>query len=227
MIELEPISKAEAARYMGVRAETPDPATAALLDKYEPLVRDTLRPAYVYRETAVAFLPEGVKLEGMAEMLTGEDIRRHLEGCPRCVVLAATVSTAADRLIRQTAVTDTAGAFAVDCLCSAAVEQVCRKAEEEIFADIQEKFRTWRFSPGYGDLPLELQGAFLSFVNAQRRIGLTVSESCMLNPTKSVTALIGICGAEPAHRESGCAVCSLRDRCGHDICSRSSKDRVR
>lgn len=222
MIELEPISKAETAGYMGVRAVTADPATAALLDKYEPLVRGALRPAYVYRETAVRFLPEGVQLEGMAELLTGEDIRRHLEGCSRCVVLAATVSTAADRLIRQTAVTDTAGAFAVDCLCSAAVEQVCRKAEEEIFADVQGKFRTWRFSPGYGDLPLELQGVFLGFVNAQRRIGLTVSESCMLNPTKSVTAVIGICEAEPEHRESGCDVCALRDRCGHDICSTSS-----
>lgn len=218
MIELEPISKAEAARYMGVWTEKPDPATAALLDRYEPVVRRTLRPAYVYRETAVRFLAEGVQLEGMAELLTGEDVRRHLEGCSRCVVLAATVSTVADRLIRQTGVTDTAGAFAVDCLCSAAIEQVCRKAEEEIFAGMQEKFRTWRFSPGYGDLPLNLQSTFLSFVNAQRRIGLTVSESCMLNPTKSVTALIGICEAEPAHRESGCEICALRDRCGHNIC---------
>lgn len=219
MIELEPISKAEAGRYMGVRELAADSAAAALLEKYEPVVRSTLRPAYVYRETAVDFLPGGVQLEGMAELLTGEDILRHLEGCSRCVVLAATVSTAADRLIRQTAVTDTAGAFAVDCLCSAAIEQVCRKAEEEIFANIQGNFRTWRFSPGYGDLPLELQGAFLRFVNAQRRIGLTVSESCMLNPTKSVTAVIGICEAEPEHRARGCDVCALRDRCGHNICN--------
>ncbi len=210
---------------MGVRADADDPAAAALLDKYEPLVRDILRPAYVYRVTDIRFLPDGVQLEGMAELLTGNDICRHLEGCSRCVVLAATVSTAADRFIRQTAVTDTAGAFAVDCLCSAAVEQVCRKAEEEIFADTNEKFRTWRFSPGYGDLPLELQSAFLSFVNAQRRIGLTVSESCMLNPTKSVTAVIGICGAEPENRRSGCTVCALRDRCGHDICNHSDQTR--
>lgn len=213
MMTLEPLLKAEAARYMGVKGE-PDEAVLALLDKYEPIVRAKLRPAYVYRETAVSFTAEGVHIAGMNAVLTGEDIRRHLAGCGRAVLLAATVSAEADKLIRQTAVTDMAAALAVDCLCSAAVEQVCERAEEEIFSEVEAPYRTWRFSPGYGDLPIALQRDFLLALNAQRRIGLTVTESSLLVPSKSVTAIIGISEA-PSESElkRGCESCNMRGRC--------------
>ena len=51
---------------------------------------------------------------------------------------------------------------------------------------------TPRFSPGYGDLPIELQRDFLTLLDASRKIGLTATESSMLVPSKSITALIGI-----------------------------------
>ena len=213
MMTLGSLSKSEAARYMGVKGE-PDEAVRALLDKYEPIVRGKLRPAYVYREAAVSFEDGGVRISGVNALLTGGDIRRHLAGCSRAVLLAATVSAEADKLIRQTAVTDMAAALAVDCLCSAAVEQVCDRAEEEIFSEVDAPFRTWRFSPGYGDLPIALQRDFLLALNAQRRIGLTVTESSLLVPSKSVTAIIGISEQPPTSQtERGCASCNMRGRC--------------
>lgn len=213
MMTLEPLSRAEAARYMGVK-DAPDEAVSSLLDRYEPIVREKLRPAYVYREAEVTFCDEGVRISGVNTVLTGKDIKAHLAGCDRAVLLAATVSAEADKLIRQTAVTDMAAALAVDCLCSTAVEQVCERAEEEIFSEINAPFRTWRFSPGYGDLPISTQREFLLALNAQRRIGLTVTDSCLLIPTKSVTAIIGISEAPPvSQRERGCASCNMRGRC--------------
>ena len=223
MMELGPLSKAEAARYMGVKG-APDAIIQALLDRYEPIVRGKLRPAYVYREAAVSIDGEGVHIAGMNAVLTGTDIRRHLDGCERAVLLAATVSAEADKLIRQTAVTDMAAALAVDCLCSTAVEQVCDRAEEEIFSEVDAPFRTWRFSPGYGDLPISLQRDFLLALNAQRRIGLTVTESSLLVPSKSVTAIIGISDQPPTSQtERGCASCNMRGRCAFSAdggCSR-------
>lgn len=191
MIELSEISKAEAARYMGIRT-VPDMQTAKLLDKWEMIVRNRLRPAYVYREVDMEFTAEGIRLDGLDVPLTGRSISKLLNGCKKAVVLAATVSSEADRLIRETSVTDMAATLAVDALCSAAIEQVCDKAELEIFGDMPEEQRTYRFSPGYGDLPLELQLNLLTYLNAQRRIGLSCTESYLLTPTKSVTAIIGI-----------------------------------
>ena len=49
-----------------------------------------------------------------------------------------------------------------------------------------------RFSPGYGDLPIEVQKDFLPLLDAERRLGITLSESCLMAPSKSVTAIIGV-----------------------------------
>ena len=211
-MKLDLISTFEAARYMGVKGE-PDDAVAEMLDKAEKLVREKLSPNYVCRETSVELTEDGVRLGCMDKLLVGKSLRKHLEGCDRAILLAATLSADADKLIRQAAVENMAFSLAVDCICSAAVEQVCDKAEEEIFADRQNLYRTWRFSPGYGDLPIDIQGDILNALNAQRRIGLTVTGSCLLVPTKSVTAIIGISSNPISKGEKGCAVCSRRDSC--------------
>jgi len=211
-MELSQVSKSEAARYMGVRGE-PDERITAILDTCEPIVRKRLRPAYVYREVEVTFADDGVHLSGVNVPLTGKDIRSHLSGCKKAIIFAATVSAEADKLIRQAAVTDMTESLAYDCLCSAAIEQVCNRAEEEIFAG-SKVYRTWRFSPGYGDLPISLQKELLYALNAQRRIGLTVTANSLLIPSKSVTAIIGV-SDEPItqHKKGGCAECNMRGRC--------------
>lgn len=211
-MELSRVSKSEAARYMGVRGE-PDERITAILDTCEPIVRKRLRPAYVYREVEVTFSDDGVHLSGVNVPLTGKDIRSHLFGCKKAIIFAATVSAEADKLIRQAAVTDMTESLAFDCLCSAAIEQVCNRAEEEIFAG-SKVYRTWRFSPGYGDLPISLQKELLYALNAQRRIGLTVTANSLLIPSKSVTAIIGV-SDEPItqHKKGGCAECNMRGRC--------------
>ena len=122
--------------------------------------------------------------------------------------------------------TDVAESFAIDCLCSAAVEQVCDAAEEEIFSVIEAPYRTWRFSPGYGDLPLGIQGSFLKMLNAQRRIGLTVTDSMLLIPSKSVTALIGISDAPVSRGKRGCGSCNMRENCAYRRGGRSCQVRT-
>ncbi len=212
MMILNPISKSETARYMGIKG-VPDGVTAEIIDRCEILVRETVRPKYVYRKTTVEFTAEGVLLGGVRKLLGGNDIKKHLSGCTEAVVMAVTLSAEADRLIRRTAVTNMADALAVDCLCSSAVEQVCERAEEEIFSNIQAKYRTWRFSAGYGDFPIDIQGYLLEFLNAQRRIGLTATADSLLIPSKSVTAVIGISEKPVNHRKKGCEGCRMRGNC--------------
>lgn len=223
-MKLKTISKSEAARYMGIRGE-PDAAIQAILDEAEELVREKLRPSYVYRETALEFTEDGVKADCMSIPMPGEDIKRHLEGCGKAILIAATVSAEADKLIRQAAVTNMARSLAIDCLCSAAVEQVCETAEEEIFSRINAPYRTWRFSPGYGDLPISMQREFILALNAQRRIGLTVTESSLLVPSKSVTAIIGISELPIEQKNKGCDMCRLKENCSFRLSGRRCGDK--
>ena len=210
---------------MGVR-EVPAENIAGLLERCEKRVLDVIRPNYVYREAELEFTENGIRAGDMSELLTGSDIARHLAGCTKAVLFAATLSAEADKLIRQAAVTDVAESFAIDCLCSAAVEQVCDAAEEEIFSVIEAPYRTWRFSPGYGDLPLGIQGSFLKMLNAQRRIGLTVTDSMLLIPSKSVTALIGISDAPVSRGKRGCGSCNMRESCAYRRGGRSCQVRT-
>ena len=51
---------------------------------------------------------------------------------------------------------------------------------------------SWRFSPGYGDWALEEQKILFPVLDCAHTIGLTLTESCMMAPVKSVTAVIAI-----------------------------------
>lgn len=213
-MRLNPIDKAEAARYMGIKGE-PEPQLSHIIDRAELLVRTNIEARYVFREAPLNFVQDGVKIAGIPKAFGGRDIASHLSGCTRAVVLAATLTSAADKLIRQARLTSMADALAVDCICSAAIEQVCDRAEEEIFSQIEAPFRTWRFSPGYGDFLIQAQRDVLEFLNAARRIGLTVTENSVLIPSKSVTAIIGIADSSLRKGAKGCAVCSMRESCAY------------
>ena len=78
-------------------------------------------------------------------------------------------------------------------------------------------YLTDRFSPGYGDLPLTVQKDLCGVLDTRRTLGLTVNESMLLIPEKSVTAVMGICPAPQKHRaaadKSGCAKCAAFENC--------------
>ena len=100
-----------------------------------------------------------------------------------------------------------------DAMASALTEQLSDAAEAEILAGLPGLHPTWRFSPGYGDLPLTVQDDLLRSVNAEKRLGVTLSESGMLIPSKTVTALIGLSDHPVPKGKRGCAVCNLNKTC--------------
>ena len=64
----------------------------------------------------------------------------------------------------------------------------------------------------YGDLPLEMQKDIFNVLDCSKRIGLTLNESLLMSPSKSVTAIIGIskdkCGRK---HEAECKICNKKD----------------
>lgn len=100
-------------------------------------------------------------------------------------------------------------------MCYTAVEEVCDAVENLV----KEKAAangcsiTFRYSPGYGDLPLEVQNSFLRALDAQKKIGLTVSRNNLLFPRKSVTAIIGIVEGEIENKKRTCKECNNYENC--------------
>ena len=208
-VKLVQLNRRDALRYMGYGNREPDGTTEKLLDKCEKELLRTIDGKYVYR---VFPLVDG-QIPDSKFHLEGVSIKKHLEGCTKAIFLCATLSDAVDRLIRVKQISAMAEALVIDALASAAVEQVCDVAENEILQDFSNYEHTWRFGLGYGDFPLAGQSAFLDILDAPKRIGVCVNESLLLTPTKSVTCIIGLGHNLSKERTKSCEMCSLGGRC--------------
>lgn len=80
-------------------------------------------------------------------------------------------------------------------------------------AAVKGKTITSRFSPGYGDLSLDIQRNFISVLEADRTIGLTASANNILIPGKSVTAIVGLTDKIDETENTGCINCSKYPEC--------------
>lgn len=122
-----------------------------------------------------------------------DSLKSHLEGCEWAVVLAATVGIAIDRLIARYAPVSPTKALLFQAIGAERIESLCDAFEEDLKKDFP--IISKRFSPGYGDLPLDYQRRIFSILDCHKRIGLTVNESLIMSPSKSVTAIIGVKGS--------------------------------
>lgn len=209
------IDRAEAFRYVGIKG-TPDSLTVQLADECEKMLLAEIAPKFCWTYAEISeHTKSKVKLSGHSILLTGNDIAEHLEGCHGVVLMCATIGSNVDRLLRQVQMQDMAKAVILDAMASAAIEQVCDEAEKEISARLENKHFTWRFSPGYGDFPIEVQKNFLSELNAQKVIGICTNSSGMLTPTKSVTAVMGVHEHTIINKKRSCQSCNMRDRCNY------------
>jgi hypothetical protein len=145
--------------------------------------------------------------------LSGKDIARHLAGAEQVAVLAVTIGKNLEAEVsRLFAAGQYTAGLLLDAAGSAATEQAADAANAYIAAQAAKRglVALTRYSPGYGDWPLTDQQALVALANGER-IGVTVTESCLLLPRKSVTAIIGLTPtgkrAAAGCNENGCENC--------------------
>ena len=143
------------------------------------------------------------------------DLQKLLEGCGKCLLIAGTLGAELDRRMRYFSHVDTVKYVIMDAAASALIEEACDNLMNSLpFSEL-----TFRFSPGYGDVPLELQKQLLSVLDAGRRIGLTLTPQCLMMPQKSISGIAGI-GTSDAKRT--CDDCLRKDSCeyrrNHTVC---------
>lgn len=135
-------------------------------------------------------------------------LMKNLEGCEEVVVFAATIGLEMDRLIRRYTSLSPAKALFFQAIGAERIESLC----DTFCAELKESGLQLRprFSPGYGDLPLDLQKDLFRVLDCPRKIGLTLNESLLMSPSKSVTAIIGI-GGGAEETKNKCSACEKKD----------------
>lgn len=201
---LPPPDREEICAYAGVRRRTAD--SDAMLEKALALCADAFRPRLCYalfpltEEVSERALPIAGAVEKVHRLflgthpLPGQALSRHLQNCPKVILFAATVGLTIDRMIQRYFVTEPAIAVWLNAIGSERVEALCRLFCTELKADYAAEglVPIERFSPGYGDLPLAFQKDIFTLLDCPRKIGVTLNQSLLMSPEKSVSALVGL-----------------------------------
>ena len=191
-----PVSVREVLRYCGVK--TAD-------DTMTALAQDCIEEALPQCQYRVCYSRLPVSVDGDAVTLgnvsvCSSKLSNILHGCREAVVFAATVGIGIDRLIAKYQTVSPPKAVVMQAFGAERIESLC-----DAFCHRLEKPQTSRFSPGYGDLPLEFQRELFALLDCPRKIGVSLTEGLLMSPSKSVTAIVGIGGE--ACQQHGCACC--------------------
>ena len=211
-VTLSQIPMREILHFLGWHGTAVEPSLMETLERFRTETLQQIQPRAVMRRFAI--LPGGV-LENTSFLPQGKDVPAMLADCREAVLLAATLGADSERMLLREQTKDPTNALILDAVLSSAIEAVCDQLEAELRDKAVKDglFLTDRFSPGYGDMPIAQSKAICEVLNTGRTIGLTVSQSGILMPRKSVTAIMGISRAAVRHRPKGCAGCSARKTC--------------
>ena len=209
MIRIDP---QEVARYLSYRGQQPDEPVCRLIAECMEEVNAAAVPRSVCERFPLHF-DDAEGFSAASLRFSSRSLERNLAGCTEVYLFAATLGIAVDTLIHRAVILDAAKGVVMQATAAAAIEAYCDEENDRLRRQTEAE-GLWlrpRFSPGYGDLSLSCQRDFLRVLKAQKAIGLTLTDSGMMVPVKSVTALIGISPVPTACHRQGCEVCDKTD----------------
>ncbi|MDR0921023.1 MAG: methionine synthase [Lactobacillales bacterium] len=191
-----PLEKSEVLRYLGYRRKQElTVPVEKMVNELMLEVQQVSHPRYSYKifDVRVDEENQAIQVGDTELLLTGKHIYSHLKNAEQVVLLAATLGIEVERQTRLYEMTDMTKAFILDACCVEYIEKICDLAECDIDEMVGEDWTlNRRFSPGYGDLPLSVQPDFLRIMEADKKLGLHLTDTLLMVPRKSVTAIIGL-----------------------------------
>ena len=198
--QMSPVARdySETARYLGYqKVSVPDEQTEALIKSAAAELLEVIKPQAVYEQFDLSVEYDEEAGTGMVSFsdvsILSKDLARNLRECNKVVIFASTLGAQCDQQIRRAQIKDPVKAAVLQATGAMYIEKCVDLLNEKIRIEFEEqghKVRP-RFSPGYGDVSLEVQKDFFRLLPCQR-IGLTLMDTLIMSPEKSVTAFIGI-----------------------------------
>ena len=226
------INRREIYRYLGIKPNMePDAATEKLAEECIRELMEKCRPRAYARwfplrvceasgadetvDTGAAGAgkaqdaPDSPLLDFSCFQVRSRSLAKNLQGCSEVILFAATIGEGADLLARKYGRINVAKAVVMQAAAAAMIEAFCDEENEKLRTEAAEKdlYLRPRFSPGYGDFSLNHQRDFARVLEMQKTVGITLTESLLMLPSKSVTAVIGVSKQDARCVLSGCESC--------------------
>lgn len=207
------VNRREIYRYLGYRGNMPDEIVRCMVeDVLQELLR-AVKPRNLYQSYECKVQDNEVRLWNEAQdgvvVFGSKKLADNLAQCDKVILFAATLGIEADKLLQRYEVINITKASVVQACGAACMEAYCNLVQEQIRNQYLKKrlYLRPRFSPGYGDLPLETQKIVFDCLQCTKRLGLTLTDSLLMYPTKSVTAFIGITKNKQGCHIAKCSTC--------------------
>ena len=202
----------ELLRYLGCKNGTaPDQNTAELIQQCKQELEKAASPRVTWREYPLSVQDHVIDMGCL--QTKSKSLERNLRDCERVLLFAATLGSQVDVLLHRYNMIQMSKAVVMQAASVAMLETFCDEQNQKLKENYEAQgwYLRPRFSPGYGDFPLECQRQIAPALELGKRIGVTLTDSLLMAPSKSITAVIGVSRLPRNCTVQGCEVCAKRD----------------
>ena len=206
------VKRSEVYRYLGYGQNQPDEKTVRLVEESIKELERVISPRFFSRSFPLTHHENG-RLDFTCFQVDSFDLSKNLKDCDKVILFAATLGAGPDLLARRYGRLEVSRAIVLQAASAAMIEAWCDKKNGELKEEAlrQGEFLRPRFSPGYGDFSLEYQKILTKVLETGKTVGITLTDSLMMVPSKSVTAVIGAGKREGRDEKTGCGGCKKTD----------------
>lgn len=206
------ISVKETLRYLGYGSKMADDTVMDMIDECIEDVHKYANTKSVSRRFNLVIHEDG-SVEAAGIRVQSKSLFKNLKDCEEVIFFAATLGTDIDKMLNRYLKLNIAKAAVFQAVAASAIESYCDECQRHIEEQMNKEglYVRPRFSPGYGDLPLSIQGQFLGVLNASKTTGIVLSEGDIMIPEKSVSAIMGLSRTNSRCVIQGCESCTKTD----------------
>jgi hypothetical protein len=206
------ISRREVRRYLGYGKNEGDEPVNALIEECVRELTAVAAPKCISRVYPLELLSDN-RIDFTVFKTKSRNLSRNLQDCEEAVLFAATLGAGVDVLLHKYTKLQMSKAVIMQAAATALIEEYCdeenRKLKEEY--ESRKLYLRPRFSPGYGDFPLECQKDITAVLETPKRVGIMLTDSLLMTPSKSVTAVMGVSKKPYRCEIKGCESCTKGD----------------
>lgn len=163
---------------------------------------------YIIKEAQELNHREGILVLNEIELTIGRQVAHYLKGSSHVALFICTAGQVFTDLTKElNAQGDFMEAFVADSIGSLTVEHAMDRIQAQLSASLSAGGLSIsnRYSPGYCNWHLSGQTNLFRLIGGNP-IGISLSDSCLMSPIKSVSGIIGV-GKDIRRQEYGCKVC--------------------
>lgn len=206
------ISRKEIRRYLGYGKNEGDEAVNALIEECLQELLAAASPKSISRVYPLNLLDRD-RIDFTVFQTKSRNLNRNLKDCEQVILFAATLGSGVDVLLKKYTKLQMSKAVIMQAAATAMIEEYCDEENRILKQEYEAKnlYLRPRFSPGYGDFSLECQKDITAVLETPKRLGVMLTDSLLMTPSKSVTAVMGVSGKPYRCEVKGCEVCTKKD----------------